>query len=53
MWVTAPIVIWISQQKSPDVITEFGSNHQVGLGQIGQIPKYCRLVKSERHQLIR
>jgi len=52
MRVAASVVRWIAEFKSPNVISQFGSQDQFGFGEIGQVSKNGGLVKAERYQLI-
>jgi hypothetical protein len=44
-------MLQIRQLKPPDVVAQFGPQEQPLVGQIGQIPKNCRLVETRRNQL--
>jgi hypothetical protein len=46
------IMLGISDLESPNVVAEFRPADQFGIGQIGQITKYGRLIKPLRNEKI-
>ncbi len=52
MRVAAPIVLWVPNFKSPNMIPKLGSTDEVRFRQVGKISKNRRLVKAHGDQLI-